>query len=438
MKEMQVENIIIGFGKAGKTLAADLAKAGQSVVLIEQDEQMYGGTCINVGCIPSKKMITLAKKGVDFNQAMAIKDDLIGKLRQANFNMLDQLDNVTILLGKGQFLDQNTIQVTGKDDITKVTGKNIFINTGAVSRKLTIKGSDSAKLLDSSGLLSLNKLPQKLLIVGGSYIGLEFAFMYQAFGSKVEIIELGDVFMPREDRDVADEMLAILKKRGIEVHLGVNISQFIEQEDKLIAQTDKGEFSADVALSAIGRVANLAELALDKAGVAITKQGTIAVDDKLRAKDNIWAMGDVAGSAQFTFVSLDDYRIVRSQILGGDYQSVANRRLFATTLFSNPPLARVGLTEYQAKEKGLDFVVKKLPAQAIPQAKILEQTDGFLKVLVDKGSDKVLGAALFCVDSHELINLITLAIEAGVTANQLKTMIYTHPTIAESFNNLFA
>lgn len=126
MKEMQVENIIIGFGKAGKTLAADLAKAGQSVVLIEQDEQMYGGTCINVGCIPSKKMITLAKKGVDFNQAMAIKDDLIGKLRQANFNMLDQLDNVTILLGKGQFLDQNTIQVTGKDGITKVTGKEYF------------------------------------------------------------------------------------------------------------------------------------------------------------------------------------------------------------------------------------------------------------------------------------------------------------------------
>lgn len=444
MQQLTIQNLVIGFGKAGKTLAADLAKHGQEVILVEASEQMYGGTCINIGCIPSKKLLVEGKNGatenheLQFQQAMTAKNGLIGKLRAANFAKLDNLDNVRVITASARFQDEHTLLLEGRDGQFSVTAERIFINTGSVPASLPVPGADGARIYDSTGILSLSERPQRLLIVGAGYIALEFAFMYSNFGSEITIVDVGDTFLPREDRDIAEEMARILRERGVNIVLNTTVQRFEEQADATKVVTSQGEFTADAVLVAIGRRPNTADLGLENADIALTERGFIQTDELLRVKPHIWAMGDVAGSPQFTYISLDDYRIVREQLLGEGKRSCKERVVFPTAVFTEPPLAQIGMTETQAASSGKEYRVVSLKADAIPKAKVLAQTDGLLKAVIDTQTDQILGVTLFCAEAHELINLFKMAMDHQIPASYLKNQIFTHPTIAEGLNDLFA
>ena len=445
MDKINIKNLIIGFGKAGKTLAADLAKHGEEVILVEKSSSMYGGTCINIGCIPSKKLLVEAERkpldvnqSVYFEQAMERKNALISALRAANYKKLDDLEGVRIINATASFIDKNTVLLKGEGDEIEVTAQRIFINTGTTSISLNIKGGDGNHVYNSTQLLSLNTFPKRLVIIGGGYISLEFACMFQVFGSKVTILEASDTFLAREDRDVADEMLRILNTRGIEVMLNSKTSELQENDSYTTVITSQGNFDAEAVLVAIGRKPATDELELHNADIKTDERGYIITNDYLQVNKHIWAMGDVAKTPQFTYMSLDDYRIVRDQLFGDSKRSRLDRKNIATSVFTYPTLAQVGLTEQQAKSAGLQFEVKKIAANAIPKAKVLGQTDGLLKAIVEKQSNRILGVTLFCAEAHELINICKLAIDNNITAETLKNQIFTHPTMAEALNDLFA
>lgn len=445
MKTRTIAHLVIGFGKAGKTLAADLAKHGESVILVEQSATMYGGTCINIGCIPSKLLLVegekselLSDKSAAFTAAMQRREQLTSALRAANYNKLASIPGVEVLTGKAHFLSPHVVEVTTESGVEQIEAKQIYINTGARSAKLSLEGADDKRVYDSTGLLQLESLPKRLVIVGGGYISLEFACMYAAFGSQVTILEQGSVFLAREDRDVAEAMLAMLSDRGIQVILQAETQRFVPAEDTVTVVTSQGDYAAEAVLVAIGRRPNVEELNLEAAGVALTPRGFIQVDEYLRAAPHIWAMGDVAGSPQFTYVSLDDYRIVRDQLFGEGKRTTRDRSLLPTSVFTTPALAQIGMTETQAAASGRPYEVKRLQTVAIPKAKVLGETHGLLKAIVDKETGLILGATLFCPEAHELINLLKLAMDHQVPASALHTQIFTHPTIAEALNDLFA
>ena len=445
MKTRTIAHLVIGFGKAGKTLAADLAKHGESVILVEQSATMYGGTCINIGCIPSKLLLVegekserLSDKSAAFTAAMQRREQLTSALRAANYNKLASIPGVEVLTGKASFLSPHVVEVTTESGVEQIEAKQIYINTGARSAKLSLEGADDKRIYDSTGLLQLESLPKRLVIVGGGYISLEFACMYAAFGSQVTILEQGSVFLAREDRDVAEAMLAMLSDRGIQLILQAETQRFVPAEDAVTVVTSQGDYAAEAVLVAIGRRPNVEELNLEAAGVALTPRGFIQVDEYLRAAPHIWAMGDVAGSPQFTYVSLDDYRIVRDQLFGEGKRTTRDRSLLPTSVFTTPALAQIGMTETQAAASGRAYEVKRLQTVAIPKAKVLGETHGLLKAIVDKETGLILGATLFCPEAHELINLLKLAMDHQVPASALHTQIFTHPTIAEALNDLFA
>ena len=445
MKTRTIAHLVIGFGKAGKTLAADLAKHGESVILVEQSATMYGGTCINIGCIPSKLLLVegekserLSDKSAAFTAAMQRREQLTSALRAANYNKLASIPGVEVLTGKARFLSPHVVEVTTESGVEQIEAKQIYINTGARSAKLSLEGADDKRIYDSTGLLQLESLPKRLVIVGGGYISLEFACMYAAFGSQVTILEQGSVFLAREDRDVAEAMLAMLSDRGVQVILQAETQRFVPAEDAVTVVTSQGDYAAEAVLVAIGRRPNVEELNLEAAGVALTPRGFIQVDEYLRAAPHIWAMGDVAGSPQFTYVSLDDYRIVRDQLFGEGKRTTRDRSLQPTSVFTTPALAQIGMTETQAAASSHPYEVKRLQTVAIPKAKVLGETHGLLKAIVDKETGLILGATLFCPEAHELINLLKLAMDHQVPASALHTQIFTHPTIAEALNDLFA
>ncbi|MDH2923923.1 pyruvate/2-oxoglutarate dehydrogenase complex dihydrolipoamide dehydrogenase (E3) component [Nicoletella semolina] len=433
----QTKNLIIGFGKAGKTLAATFDKHGESTILVEESAQMYGGTCINVGCIPSKKLLFAGKKH-DFASAMAQKTALISALRQANFKKVDDLANVEVINATASFVNDHTVELSTGEQIT---AERIFINTGAVSIMPKIAGIDGKRIYNSTQMLNLGDTqdshPERLVIVGGGFIALEFAFMYQAFGSKVSIIELNDTLLAKEDDDVREVMQGLLAERGIEVHLGTSVEQFVEQDTHTEVLTNKLTLEADAVLVAIGRRANTDGLKLENTSVQLDERGYVVCNDKLKASDHIWALGDVAGSPQFTYISLDDYRIVVDDLFGSGTRSRNDRQIFPTSVFIEPPLSHIGMTEKQARASGRDYQVAKLPANSVPKAKIVNQTQGFLKAIIDKQTREILGVTLFCENSHEIINLFKLAMDNGIKADYFKSQIFTHPTISEAINDLF-
>lgn len=444
MEHKKTQNLIIGFGKAGKTLAADLARNGQEVILVERSDKMYGGTCINIGCIPSKRLLTEAERLRDtddkssaFPLIMQRKEMLTDALRAANLNKLTSQENIQVIHAEARFISPDTVRLTGADGECEITAERIFINTGARPIRLNVPGSDGKRIYDSTGFLSLQELPRRVVIVGGGYISLEFACMYSALGSKVVILEAGTTFLAREDRDIAEEMLRILTAKGVGIVLNAQTTAFEEGAEATTVITSQGNFTADTVLIGIGRRPNTEGLDLHKAGITPNDRGFIPVDEHLLAAPNIWAMGDVAGSPQFTYMSLDDYRIVRDQLLGDGTRNRNDRQPIPTTVFTFPPLSHIGMTETQAAQQGLDVTVKKLPANAIPKAKVLGKTDGFLKAIIDNQTGLILGATLFCAESHELINLIKMAIDNHIPASYLHNQIFTHPTMAEALNDLF-
>ena len=436
----QYQAIIIGFGKAGKTLAATLAKADWKVAIIEQSNTMYGGTCINIGCIPTKTLVHDAEMQHDFAAAMQRKTDVVRFLRDKNFHNLAGLDNVDVIEGRAEFVDNHTVRVIQATGTRELRGEKIFINTGAQSTMPDIKGlSSTPGVFDSTGLLNLAQRPQRLGILGGGYIGVEFASMFANFGSKVTIFEAAPLFLPREDRDVADAIARILRDKGVELILNANVHSVSSQDGAVQIQMPEETHSVDALLIASGRKPATEALQLKNAGVDVNDRGGIIVNRYLRTSaDNIWAMGDVTGGLQFTYISLDDFRIVRDSLLGDGLRNTGDRQNVPYSVFMTPPLSRVGMSEAQARASGAEVQIVTLPVTAIPRARVMDDTRGMLKAVVDVNTQRILGVSLLCVDSHEMINIVKTVMDTGLPYTVLRDQIFTHPSMSESLNDLFA
>ena len=447
--------VIIGFGKGGKTLAGFLAGKGQNVALIEKSDKMYGGTCINVGCIPSKKLVNSTKvlkdKGLSgiedkekfYAESIENKNTLIGALRGKNYEMLASKENITVYDGTGSFVSKNVVNVENNGENVQIEGEKIFINTGAATIIPNIKGlKESNYVYTSTSIMELKELPKKLTIIGAGYIGLEFASMYSEFGSEVTVIDMGDRLMPREDEEIAERVKAILEAKGIKFLLKSKIEEISDRNNKgyvkISGENGESEVESDAILVAIGRKPNTEGLNLEAAGVKTDERGAVVVDETLKTTaDNIWAMGDVKGGLQFTYISLDDFRIIRDNVYGNGSRTINDRNVIPYSVFINPPLSRVGMTEKEAVEKGYEVKTGRLEAMAIPKGKIEGVTDGLLKTVVDAKTDKILGCTLLCNTSHEMINVVAAAIKAEQKYTFLKDMIFTHPTMSEALNDLF-
>ncbi|MDR2008357.1 MAG: FAD-dependent oxidoreductase [Alphaproteobacteria bacterium] len=429
------KNVIIGFGKGGKTLAKILATKGESVAVIEESSQMYGGTCINVGCIPSKSLIVSGEKHLPFVEAMAIKNTLVQKLRDKNYHMLADEPSAKVINGKAKFISNYEIKVGDKI----ISGERIFINTGATPVFPDIAGlKESKNMVSSQEIMELSVLPKSLLIIGSGYIGLEFANMFNNYGSQIVVMDIFDNFLPREDTDVASRIYQDMTERGINFQLGVSIDSIIDKDGKTIVRYNGvNELIVDKILVATGRKPNIEGLGLENTDIALEK-GAIKVNDSLQTSvANIWAIGDVHGGAQFTYTSLDDFRIIAGQLFGDGSRSLSNRGVVPYSVFISPALSSVGLKESEAKKAGIPYKLFTMEASAAVKANILQNPRGLFKALVDPASNVILGATIYAEESYELINLITLAIRAKLPYTLLKEQLYTHPTMSEALNDLF-
>lgn len=392
----QYQAIIIGFGKAGKTLAATLAKTGWRVAIIEQSNTMYGGTCINIGCIPTKTLVHDAELQHDFAAAMQRKASVVSFLRDKNFHNLADLENVDVIEGRAEFIDNHTVRVVQPTGAIELSGEKIFINTGAQATMPNVAGlMTTPGVFDSTGLLNLTQRPERLGILGGGYIGVEFASMFANFGSKVTIYEAAPLFLAREDRDIADAIANILRDKGVEIILNAKVQAVSSHDGAVQVQMPEGVQTVDALLVASGRKPATENLQLQNAGVDVNERGAIVVNKYLRTSaDNIWAMGDVTGGLQFTYISLDDFRIVRDNLLGEGLRNTGDRQNVPYSVFMTPPLSRVGMTEEQARASGAAVQVVTLPVAAIPRARVMNDTRGVLKAVVNRETKQILGVSL--------------------------------------------
>lgn len=453
MERIDVDTLVIGWGKGGKTLAGALGRQGRTVAVVERSNQMYGGSCININCVPTKDLVHSAETRRDgddpqawFIEAVAGRDALIDKLRARNHAMLAEVDTVTLIDGEARFTGPNQIEVAAGDDRLTVTARSIIINTGTVPARPDIPGVDGPRVHDSTTIQHVQPLPERLVIVGGGYVGLEFAGMFANFGSRVTLVDRGERLLRREDPDVAAAVQALLEESGVEFVFGGETARIEDATDAASVTVRIGDrtstLEADAVLLATGRRATTDALRLAAAGVAVDERGFVVVDEFLRSSaPGVFAVGDINGGPQFTYVSLDDYRIVLGQLNGGGRRSTADRLAVPSTIFLSPPLARVGWNETQARESGRSVLVaKKAIAEiaAMPRPKIVGETHGLIKVVVDAETGLVLGATVFSIDAQEVINLLALAIRAGVTASELRDGIWTHPSSTEALNEVLA
>ncbi|QGY97160.1 pyridine nucleotide-disulfide oxidoreductase [Lactobacillus johnsonii] len=439
-----IKNIIIGFGKGGKTLAKFLAQKGEEVLVIEKSNKMYGGTCINIACLPSKRLIIEAANGVSYVDAVNGKNEMTAQLREKNYHMLADEKTVTVLDGKAHFIADHEIEVelpNGKK--AQYKGDRIFINTGAVPVMLPIPGLKESKyILDSTQAMDEKKMPKNLTIIGAGYIGLEFASMFAKYGSKVTVLDHNKEFLVREDEDISNAVRKDMEDAGIKFELGADIEKITDEKtDAKVTYQINGKtkaINADRILVATGRKPNTENLGLENTAIETTDRGAIKVDDFLRTTvDNVWAIGDVKGGLQFTYISLDDFRIIKDQLFGTGARMVSDRKVIPYSVFISPALSQVGLNEKQANKLEKEYKLFKLPVTAIPKAKVAKDNRGLFKALVDPETEKILGATLYGIESYELINMISLAMKAHLSYTVLRDQIYTHPTMSEAFNDLF-
>lgn len=326
------------------------------------------------------------------------------------------------------------------DTVQILSASKFIINTGARPIIPAVPGVENNRFVFTSETMMENEtLPLRLTIIGGGYIGLEFASMYARFGSKVTILQNGSVFLPKEDRDMAEAVENVLKSYGVSVITGAGLKEIKEGTAVYTKNGEEDTLDGDAILLATGRGPNTEGLHAERAGVELTKRGAVVTDKHLRTTaENIWAAGDVCGNLQFTYISLDDSRIILSDMQGDGSRTTENRGAFAYSVFMEPSFSRVGLSEKESADKGLNYRVVRMNTDMIPKAKVLRKTTGMLKAVIDKDSGKILGAALFCPESYEIINMVKLAMDHDLDYTVLRDFIYTHPTISEGLNDLFA
>ncbi|EIZ4608238.1 FAD-dependent oxidoreductase [Staphylococcus pseudintermedius] len=437
----QYDLIVVGFGKAGKTLAKFAAQQGKSVAVIEKSAEMYGGTCINIGCIPSKVLVHDGIEAASFNDAMQRKRDVVNALNSKNYHNLADEETVDVINMTASFKSAHAIDLLNAqgEAVQTIEGKNIVINTGAKSVIPNIKGIDtSQRVYDSKAIMDLTQQPKRLVIVGGGYIALEFASIFANFGTTVTVLERSDQILKREDAVITQQVTEDLTQKGIQFIYNAETEAIEDEADVTKVVTNQGTFEADAILVATGRKPNTEGLNLEAAGVQLGQRGEIIVNDKLQTSvDHIYAVGDVHSGLQFTYISLDDFRIVKSQLFGDGKRTLAQRGVVPYTMFIDPPMARVGMTATEAREKGYDILENQVAVNTMPRHKINNDTRGLFKAVVDAKSGQVLGATLYGQQSEELINIVKLAIDQQLPYAVLRDNIYTHPTMAESFNDLF-
>ena len=447
----KVENIIIGFGKAGKTLANYLGNKGEKTILVEKSPNMYGGTCINVGCIPSKFLATAddrrsysqVSNEEYYQNAVINKKALIAKLNKANYDKVAMNSNVEVIDGLASFKDEHTVNIQMANGVEEVSAERIFINTGAKPFIPSVEGLEVGNRIHTSEtLMNLEDFPKTLTILGSGFIGLEFAATYAKFGTKVTVIDKAEKLLAREDDDVANAVFESYKSLGVEFIFGAD-TKHVEQDENTVTLSyevngETGKISSDVLLVATGRTPNTKELHLENAGVEVSERGFVNVNEHLQTnKPHIFAMGDVNGGPQFTYISLDDYRIVKSYLDGNGAYTRNDRQPIAFSAFLHPTYSRVGLSEKEARQAGYNIKVATLPVTAIPKAKILGNQTGIYKAIVDADTNQILGTVLFGEESHEVINIVVTAMIAKQPYTALANQIFTHPTMAEALNDLF-
>ncbi|MBB3310148.1 pyruvate/2-oxoglutarate dehydrogenase complex dihydrolipoamide dehydrogenase (E3) component [Rhizobium sp. BK196] len=435
--------IFIGAGQAGPFLAARMAETGMKVALIER--KFLGGTCVNAGCMPTKTLVAsaraayVARRGADYGVqipgeiAIDMKivrdraETIIMNARNGLSDWFGSMKTMTVIHGHARFTGPKEVVVNGET----LTAPKIFLNVGARPTIPDMPGLADIDYLTSTGIIHLDSLPKHLAIIGGSYIGLEFAQMYRRFGAAVTVIERGPKLASREDEDISDAIADILRSEGIRIHTDVKDIRFAKGADGATVTVDSETIEASHVLVATGRTPNTDDLGLDAAGVAIDKRGFISVDDQLATNiEGIWALGDCNGHGAFTHTSYNDFEIAAANLLDGGDRKVSSR-IPAYALYIDPPLGRVGMTEKQALASGRKIMVSTRPMSKVGRANERGETKGFMKVVADAESKEILGAAILGIEGDEVIHGFIDAMNAGTTYPVLKWSMPIHPTVSE-------
>lgn len=437
--------VIIGCGQAGPSLAGRLSTAGMTVALVER--KLVGGTCVNTGCMPTKAMVAsayaahLARRaadygvtlsgpvGVDMKAIKARKDKVSNDARKGLEDWIASMPGCTLFRGHARFEDPHTVRVG--DDV--LTTEKIFLNVGGRASVPDLPGLADISFLTNSSIMDLDVLPRHLVVVGGSYISLEFAQMFRRFGSEVTVIERAPRLIGREDEDVSDTILSMFEKEGIAVHLGAGDISFSRQGDQTAVTFARGKPAVvgSHVLLALGRVPNTDDLGLDKAGVAIDARGFVEVDDQLRTSvPHIWAMGDCNGKGAFTHTSYNDYEIVAANLLDNDPRKVSDR-IEAYALYTDPPLGRAGMTEAAVRKSGRRALVGQRPMTRVGRAVEKGETQGFMKILVDADSGEILGCSVLGPGGDEAVHCVLDLMYAKAPVKTLQRAVHIHPNVAE-------
>ena len=445
--------VVVGGGKAGKSLAMLRAKKGDKVFMVERDK--IGGTCINVACIPTKTLVSsarrlaevrtsaaygvdlpgadLASAGVDLEALRARKESVVGGMVEAHKKMF-AAPGLDFVLGTAKFVGPKTVEATLADGSVRVVeGEKVLINTGMTPAIPPIEGLGDVDYWTSEDALRLTEIPDRLVILGGGVIGVEMASMMAAFGADVTLIEGGERILAREDADVAEEMAANLAAQGVTVRTGERAVRVSSGGEGILVHTTAGEVSGTRLLVALGRTPATKGLGLEAAGVELTERGFVKVDSRLETTaPGVYAAGDVAGTPQFTHASWNDFRVLRDLFAGKDASTEG--RLIPWAVFATPELGRVGMSESEARAAGRDIRVAKVAAAAVPRAKTHGHVEGFYKVVVDAETEEILGAAIVAESASEVIAAVQTAMLGGLPWPKLRDAVIAHPTMAEGLN----
>ena len=451
--------VIIGAGQAGGPLAKALGQAGWRTALVERVH--VGGTCVNEGCTPTKTMVAsarvayLARRGADYGVQtgpisvdMSVvrqrKRNIVDSFRTGDERRIEKTPGVDLIYGEARFLGPHTLEVQTNDGQTRqLEASKIFINTGGRPSTPAIEGLDGVPTLDSTSIMELDRVPEHLIVLGGGYIGLEFGQMFRRFGSQVTVVQRGQKLLNKEDDDVSDEIARLLAEDGLQFLMGATtqkVEQTADGKISLSLKTTQGEqklVGSHLLLSS-GRVPNTDRLNLAAVGVETDQNGYIKVNDRLETNvADIWALGDVKGGPAFTHISYDDFRIIRDNLLQNRSLTIKDR-LLPYTLFTDPQLGRIGVSEAEAQAKKLDIRVARMPMSYVARALELDESRGFIKIIVAADTDQILGAAVLGIEGGELMAVLQMAIIGKVPYTVLQDTIFAHPTLAESLNNVFS
>jgi pyruvate/2-oxoglutarate dehydrogenase complex dihydrolipoamide dehydrogenase (E3) component len=439
--------IIIGTGQAGPTLAVRLAGAGMKVAVIER--KRFGGTCVNNGCIPTKTLIASARAAyvarhagdhgvivqtpitIDMKKIKERKDGVVRRSYEGLEKWLRTTENVTVYEGHARFLEDHRVRVGDES----LEAEKIFINVGGRAAMPALPGLDRVNTFNNSTMMDVDFVPEHLIVIGGSYIGLEFAQMYRRFGSEVTIVEMAPRLIQREDEDISQTISEILQGEGVQIRLGAECIALENRAENIAVSVDCSQGDKSVVgshvLLAVGRVPNTDDLGLKHTGIAMDQRGYIQVDDQLRtAVSGVYALGDCNGRGAFTHTAYNDYEIVAANLLDGDPRRVTER-ITAYALYTDPPLGRAGMTEAEVQKSGRKALLGKLPMTRVGRAVEKGETQGFLKLLVDAQSKEILGASLLGIECDEVIHSILDVMYAKAPYTVIQRAMHIHPTVSE-------